>query len=123
MVTILQLTNKVITKYANYKFNLGNIGTANSTTAEDKAVPNNSKYTVSLGAAIFFAFLLNTGILVKSEPRHAMLFYYKPLQLTLGAVFFPMSIILWNPKLKKKFLEFFQRPAICLPRNRIATIS
>ena len=117
MAAILHMAIKVISIYSDYKYNY------NSTTAENKTVSDHSKYTISLGAAIFFAFMLITGMLVKSEPRHAILFYFLPLQLTFGCAFFPMSIILWNPKLKKKFLELFPRPVIRLPSNRIATIS
>ena len=106
MAAILHMAIKVISIYSDYKYNY------NSTTAENKTVSDHSKYTISLGAAIFFAFKLITGMLVKSEPRHAILFYFLPLQLTFGCAFFPMSIILWNPKLKKKFLELFPRPVI-----------
>ena len=123
LVALLHVSIKVVSAYCDFKYKLGHNLSPQSTSTQNNESSTKAVYTLSLGAALYFALILISGLLVRSETRHRMLYFYKPLQITAVAVLFPLFIILWNRKLKHEFVELFQRPKIktpfCCVSNRI----
>ena len=122
----VHVTIQLLTRYLDYKHKNGLIENSVSTTIESKTSLVNSKHTVSLGSALFFVLVLIAGLLSNSGTRTVKLFYLMPLEITAMAVCFPMLIIIWNPNLKKTFLQHYleqhMRLFKCCCSNRIEPI-
>ena len=126
MAIIIQIAIKLLSKYLHKKENIEEEHMPDSNAFVNKAATYNSKHTVSLGSALFFALVLVGGLVAKFGTRQTRVFFFIPLQITAISVCFPFIIILGNPKLKKEFLNFLAKPfIICLkyyPVNRIYPI-
>ena len=104
----IQLTVFIYSKYLNCKRKVGPEGQSNLALSANTSA--NSKYTVSLGSALFFAMILIGGVLGKYTTRNLQLLFLWPLQSTEMSVFFPLLIILNNPKLKDEFVLIVSTP-------------
>ena len=115
--SIIQITIKIFLKYLDYKQQSGQEHQSGTKIAIQKAIAINSKYTVSLASALFCAFVLPIGLASLNATRQIRLFFHIPYNLTAFSVFFPLLIIVGNPKLKKDLLKVLSSPfKSCLER-------
>ena len=112
----------LFSKYLDLKHKHG-LEQHNFATSQQKAGSTKSKYTVSFGSALFLAMILIGALQSRYGTRNRRLFLFIPLLCTAMSLFFPLLIILANPKLKKKFYKLISRPfKMCIYSNTIVPI-
>ena len=108
--SIIQIIIKIFLKCLDYKQQIGQEHHSGSSVAIQKATSMNSKYTVSLGSALFCALVLPIGFTSVNATRHIRLFFLIPYNVTLLSVIFPLLIIVGNSNLKKDLVKILSSP-------------
>ena len=113
----------LFSKYFDLKHKHGLEDQNGFTTSQQKSGSTKSKYTVSFGSALFLAMIMIGALQSRYGTRNRRLFLFTPLLCTAMSLFFPLLIILGNPKLKKKFCKLISRPfQMCVYGNTIVPI-
>ena len=120
---LIHFTIFLFSKYLDLKHKHGLEEQHNFDTSQQKEGSTQSKYTVSFGSALFLAMILIGALQSRYGTRNRRLFLFIPLLCTAMSLFFPLLIILANPKLKKKFYKLISRPfKMCIYSNTIVPI-